>query len=231
MTKKKFTLILDTETSCDERAADFAAIVVDRTGTIHAQCAVLVAGVYGSVELFHNSDDGLWGSAGLIKRKQAYAEMLNSGVRMLASPLAINRWLDKAIGTYNPEVTAYNFDFDRRICENTGIDLSGFKNSFCLWQAAVGNICDTKAYRQFALEHHLFNPPTDKGNMTFRTDAEAVAGFVKGSLEKEPHTALIDCTDFERPILTHILRRKHWRDNMIKYSWSAHQVRDHFKAK
>ena len=53
-------------------------------------------------------------------------------------------------------LTAYNLAFDKSKCLNTGIDLSGFNSEFCLWQAAVGNICNTKKFRQFALSNHAF---------------------------------------------------------------------------
>jgi len=141
MAKKQFFAILDTETTISDTVADFAIIIVDREGKIHNQCAVLVAGHYGNHELFHDKNaNDIWGYAGLEKRKANYATMLESGSRMLASTNAINKWINQAIGKYNPSLTAYNLPFDLAKCENTGIDLSGFNSRFCLWQAAIGNI-------------------------------------------------------------------------------------------
>lgn len=156
--------------------------------------------------------------------------MLNAGSRMLASVTAINRWLEKAAAKYSPELFAYNLAFDVAKCGNTGIDLNIFPNRFCLWHAAAGNICQTKAYREFILNNHLFNTPTDKGNMTFRTDAEAVTGFLNGEMQTEPHTSLEDLLGFELPVFKHVLTKRGWRDKMTPYNWKAFQVKDHFKA-
>lgn len=232
MAKKQFWAILDTETTMENTVADFAIVICDREGTIYNSCAVLVKGHFGVIELFHDKNvNDIWGYAGLERRKNNYNEMLNSGSRMLASVNAINRWIQQAIGKYNPELTAYNLAFDLDKCNNTGIDLSQFKNSFCLWQAAVGNICNSKKYKQFALENHGFNSVTEQGNMTFKTNAEMVCGFIKGEFKTEPHTALEDARDFELPILREILRKKNWRSKITPYNWREFQVKDHFVAK
>ena len=231
MAKKQFFAILDTETTIENTVADFAVIIVDRQGKIHNQCAVLINGHYGNFELFHDKKaNDIWGYAGLEKRKNNYVKMLDSGVRMLASVNAVNRWINQAIGKYDPILTAYNLAFDKDKCQNTGIDLSGFSNSFCLWQAAVGNICNKKQYRQFVLDNHLFNKPTVNGNMTFSTTAETVCGFINNQMIIEPHTALEDARDFELPILTNIIKKRNWQDNIKPYNWQDFQVKNHFVA-
>ena len=232
MAKKQFFAILDTETTISDTVADFAIIIVDREGKIHNQCAVLVAGHYGNHELFHDKNaNDIWGYAGLEKRKANYATMLESGSRMLASTNAINKWINQAIGKYNPSLTAYNLAFDLAKCANTDIDLSGFNSKFCLWQAAVGNICNKKAFKQFALDNHAFNNATKLGNMTFKTNAEIVCGFITNNFIEEPHTALEDARDFELPILTTIIKKRNWRDNITPYAWQDYQVKNHFTAK
>lgn len=231
MTKKQFFLVVDTETTITDKVADFGAVIVDRTGKIHAQCGVMVQGVFGVDSLFYDKNaDGIWAQTSVERRTGAYTKMLNEGTRMLASVSAINRWLEKAAGKYNPELTAYNLPFDVSKCGNTGIDLSMFDRRFCMWAAAVGNICNKKAYRQFVLDNHRFNTPTDKGNMTFKTDAETVTGFLSGQMTEEPHTSVEDIIGYEVPTLTHIVKLKGWRDKMVAYNWRSHQVKDHFKA-
>lgn len=231
MAKKQYWAILDTETTISDTVADIGIVICDRNGTVINQMAVLVNGHYGTHELFHDKNaNDIWGYAGLNRRKQAYSNMLETGTRMLASVNAVNLWIQKAIGKYNPTLTAYNLAFDVSKCGNTGIDLNGFQSRFCLWQAAVGNICNTKAYKQFVLENHLFNNPTEKGNMTFKTNAEVVCGFISGTLIDEPHTALEDALNFELPILTHILKKKDWKTKITPYDWNAFQVRNHFKV-
>lgn len=232
MAKKQFYAILDTETTMANTVADFAIIIVDRAGVIHNQCAVLINGHYGNFELFHDkAANDIWGYAGLEKRKANYVKMLDSGIRMLASVNAVNKWINQAVGKYNPILTAYNLAFDKDKCKNTEIDLSVFTSEFCLWGAAVGNVCNTKHYKQFVLDNHLFNKPTAKGNMTFSTTAESVCGFIKGGFEIEPHTALEDARDFELPILQKIITKKDWKNKITPYVWNQHQVKDHFSAK
>lgn len=232
MAKKQFFAILDTETTMENTVADFAIIIVDREGKIYNQCAVMVKDHYSTFELFHDKKaNDIWGYGGLERRKNNYVEMLNSGRRMLASVNAINKWIQQAIGKYDPALTAYNLAFDKDKCSKTGIDLSGFSSEFCLWHAAVGNICDSKKYRQFVIDNHAFNNATQHGNMTFKTNAEVVCGFLKGEIIDEPHTALEDARDFESPILQAILKKKNWRDNIKAYSWRDFQVKNNFVAK
>lgn len=232
MAKKQYFAILDTETTMENTVADLGIVICDREGRIYNQCAVLVNGHYGTFELFHDKHaNDIWGYEGLRKREQAYTNMLDSGVRMLASVNAINKWIQQAIGKYNPELTAYNLAFDLDKCEKTGIDLSGFANKFCLWQASVGNICKTKKYKQFVLDQHGFNNVTQHGNMTMKTNAEMVCGFIQGEFKIEPHTALEDARDFELPILREILKKKGWREKITPYNWREFQTKNHFVAK
>lgn len=231
MAKKQYFLIVDTETTITDKVVDFGAVICDRQGKIFAQCGVLVNGVFGVDPLFYDtSSDSIWSKASIERRMGNYTSMLDNGTRMLAGVNAINRWLEKAAGKYNPELTAYNLAFDSSKCQNTGIDLNMFSNRFCLWGAAVGNICQTKAYKQFVLENHLFNNVTAKGNMTFSTTAEAVTGFLTGQMTDEPHTSIEDIIGYELPTLVHIAKKKNWRENITPYSWNAFQVKNHFKV-
>ena len=232
MAKKQFFAILDTETTINDTVADFAIIIVDREGTIYNQCAVLIKNHYDKMELFHDKNaNDIWGYEGLRKREQNYIQMLDNGTRMLASVNAVNKWINQAIGKYNPTLTAYNLAFDKSKCLNTGIDLSGFNSEFCLWQAAIGNICNKKPFKQFALDNHAFNNVTAHGNMTFKTNAEIVCGFINGEFKTEPHTALEDARDFELPILVNILKKRDWREKIKAYNWRDFQVKDNFQAK
>lgn len=228
---KQYFLVVDTETTIDDTVADFAAVVIDRKGVIQTRMAVLVRGHYDTRDLFYipNTNNG-WSKSHAESKRVMYDSMLESGARIMASVSAINNWLNKALGKYNPTLTAYNLSFDVEKSRNTGIDLDIFNSRFCLWQAAVGNICNRKSFRQFCLDNHRFNKPTDKGNMTFQTNAEVVAGYLAGVMNAEPHTALEDILDFEIPILTHIVKKHNWKTKIIPYNYRNHQVRDNFKA-
>ncbi len=191
----------------------------------------MVQNVFGVDELFYDRNNaGIWSQASVTRRMDNYNNMLTNGTRMLASVNAINRWLEKAAGKYNPELTAYNLAFDKSKCQNTGIDLNMFTNSFCLWAASVGNICNTKAYRKFVLDNHLFNKVTEKGNMTFSTTAEAVTGYLSGQMTDEPHTSLEDIIGYELPTLVHIMKKRGWKEKITPYSWHDFQVKNNFCA-
>lgn len=232
MPKKQHFLILDTETTITDKVADFGAVVCDRHGNIVTQCGVLVQSVFAVDSLFYNKETAsIWSAANVSKRMDNYNVMLESGSRMLASVNAVNRWLEKVAGKYNPTLTAYNLAFDASKCANTGIDLNMFANRFCLWGAAVGLICQTKQYRQFALDNHLFNTRTEHGNMTYSTTAESVTGFLSGQLTDEPHTSIEDIIGYELPTLVHILKKRDWKEKVMPYNWKAFQVKNHFEAK
>lgn len=224
-------LIVDTESTMESTAADFAAVVVDRKGNIESHFAALVLGEYDKKELFHNQDKkGTWAGSRLAARRAAYDDMLNDGSRVLMTPGAINARLVQMLVDFRPELTAYNLEFDMRISRATGINLTIFEKRFCLWQAAVGTVCKTKSYKRFVLQNHLFNPPTNSGSMSWRTDAEAVGGYANGGMGTEPHTSLEDITGWEIPILTEVVKTKNWRDKLTRYAWQHHQVKDHFKV-
>ena len=246
MAKKLFYIIIDSETTqpnaktnLPAKVADFSAVIVDKKGEIYNKCAVLVKGIYDNVEtpLYYSSADtsGIWSKAGQDIRYKRYNEMLNSGSRMLASVNAINRWLSQAVGKYNPILTAYNLAFDIDKCNNSGIDLTGFKNSFCLWYAAQAKWGHTKNYKQFILDTHSFRPRTELGNMSYITNAEIMARFVLGNpeLPDEPHTALEDVIYYELPILIKLVNstKKEFYLNPPAYNWHDYQVKDHFKPK
>lgn len=231
MAKKQFYAVLDSETTITDKVVDISIVICDRHGNIASQMAVLVRDIFGVDPLFYDKNaSGIWSQGSIDRRMDNYNSMLENGSRMLASKTAINLWIAKAIGKYNPILTAYNLAFDAGKAANTEIDLTGFQNRFCLWHAAAGNICLTKPYRQFVLDNHLFNKPTEKGNMTFRTDAEAVTGYLSGNMTDEPHTSLEDIIGYELPTLVHILKKRDWKDKIVPYNWRTFQVKNHFKA-
>ena len=236
MRTKKHFLILDTETTQTNLVADFGAIVVNRKGEILTQCAVLTAGIYNNAKdhpLFFTSDsDGIWSKKGKDKRYKNYDTMLNNGTRMLASVPAINRWLEKANAIYNPILTAYNLPFDLDKCRKTGIDLNIFSRSFCLWSATYSHLATKRKYKQFVIDNHLFNAPTELGNMTYKTNAETVARYLFGmELPNEPHTAIEDAIFYELPILQYLIRQRVDVFNVTPYNWRELQVKNHFKVK
>lgn len=232
MAKKQYYAIIDTETTIADTVADCAIVICDRNGVIYNQMAVIIKTEFENHSLFYDKNaKGLWSKEYAQFKHDKYIKMLESGSRMFASVNAINNWINLAIGKYNPILTAYNLPFDNAKCGNTNIDLSGFSDRFDLWGAAVGNICKTKQYRQFCLDNHLFNNATELGNMTYKTSAESVTGYLNGSMSDEPHTALEDIIGYELPVLKHIVNKKNWKEKVTPYNWREFQVKDSFVAK
>lgn len=238
MAKKQFFLIIDTETTQSDMVADFGAIVCDRKGRIYAQAAILVRDFFTDPDrhpLFHYSGqtDPIWGKANLPKRYASYQAQLENGSRALASVNAVNIWLNKALQTYNPTLTAYNIAFDAGKCANSGIDLTGFSSRFCLWHAAATKWGHCKAYREMVLETGAFNQMTQLGNWSYATNAEVMARFVLGNpaLPDEPHTAFEDALLYELPILTALVKdtpRKEYM-NPTPYDWRKFQVKEYYR--
>jgi hypothetical protein len=236
--KKDYYLIIDTETTMSEKVADFGAVVVDRKGNIQTQCGVLVNGVFGIDALFYingEKENSLWSKQGKDRRFDKYNEMLENGTRMLASVNAINNWLNRVAGKYNPILTAYNLPFDMDKCQKTGIDLTMFENSFCMWRVAFNKYAMTKSYKNFAMQIHAINPPTKKGNCSFQTNAEVMTKFVTNNPElvDEPHTALEDVIYYELLILKNMLKnmtKSELLENDLGFDWRKVQLKNHFKA-
>lgn len=237
--KKDYYLIIDTETTMSDKVADFGAVVVDRKGNIQAQCGVLINGVFGIDALFYiNGEDkkSLWSKQGKDRRFDKYNEMLENGSRMLASVNAVNRWLSNVAGKYNPILTAYNLPFDIDKCNKTGIDLTMFENSFCMWRVAFNKYAMTKAYKNFAMSIHAINPPTKLGNCSFQTNAEVMTKFITNDagMVDEPHTALEDIIYYELLILKSMTRqmpKSELLDSDLGFDWRKVQLKDHFTAK
>jgi hypothetical protein len=229
MAKAQYFLIVDTETTCESTVYDFAAVLVNRKGDIIKQCAVIVRESINTELFFDQKQDSHFSKKSLARRHAKYNKMLDSGSRMVASVNAINRWLDQVKTKYNPELTAYNLSFDMEKCRNTGIELDMFEKRFCLWHMACGHFAKTHKYRRFVLQNHLFNAPTEKGNMTYKTNAEVMCSFIQGyMLPAEPHTALEDIIGYELPTLLAIIKRDNWRDKSKPYNWADYQVKDNY---
>jgi len=236
--KKDYYLIIDTETTINDKVADFGAVVIDRQGNIQTQCGVLVNGVFGIDALFYIANEkekSLWSKQGKDRRFTKYNEMLENGTRMLASVNAINNWLNRVAGKYNPILTAIIYRSIWINVQKTGIDLTMFENSFCMWRVAFNKYAMTKSYKNFAMQCHAINPPTKFGNCSFQTNAEIMTKFVTNNPElvDEPHTALEDVIYYELLILKNMLKnmtKSELLENDLGFDWRKVQLKNHFKA-
>ena len=113
MSKKQFFAIIDTETTINDTVADCAIIICDREGVIYNQMAVLIKDHFDQFDLFYDKKaTGLWSIEYAKEKRIKYNKMLNDGLRVMASNNAVNKWINQAIGKYNPILTAYNLPFD-----------------------------------------------------------------------------------------------------------------------
>lgn len=218
--RRTYYIVIDSETSNKRRVVDFAAVICDRKGTIYNQCAILIGEVFHNEELFNGGSTGFFAAKNLEGRKENYLNMVENGQRLLGTVPAINRWLSLANKTYSPIATAYNWIFDEKVCENTGIDISIFDSNFCLWRESAHTFARTKKYLRFCLEHRYLTP-----KMNFLTNAEVMAHYLVGNDIPEPHTALEDILDYEIPVLVKWLKQKKGIKN-IPYSWRNYQLKD-----
>ena len=202
--KKHFYLIVDTETTKANTVADFGAVVMDRQGNIIEQFGVLLDGHFGELELFYDQTapaQSFWSTMQLHRRKKNYDDLLKNGQRSICSVALVNLWLARIKAQYNPLVTAYNLAFDLGKCRNTGIDLGIFENSFCLMKKAQKFFVN-QDYIDFCHENGFLTAKLKKPSTT----ADTMAKYILGTdLLDEPHTALEDARDYERPVLAALL--------------------------
>jgi hypothetical protein len=232
MARKKFFIVIDTETTQTGKVADFGAVVCDKQGNIHKEIGILTQffNDKDNHPLFHQGDF-LGGKANLPNRYKDYHAMLERGDRMLAHTNAINKWLARANAEYRPIATAYNKAFDWGKCADSGIDLAQFSESFCLWYAAAQKWGNSKGYLRFCLDNHFFGNRTKTGHMGMQTKADCVAKYLFPHLPDEPHTALEDARDYEVPILAALVKTTSPRVymNPEPYNYRNYALRDLFK--
>lgn len=200
---KHYYIIVDVETTGDDRVADFGAVVVDRKGNIIASLGILVDGIFGNAD-FH------WALGNPKLTKKKYDGMLATGQRAIASPAYINNWLREVNATYSPILTAYNIGFDWGKCRNTDIDLGIFSQRFDLMMAAKAMITNRDDYATACYDNDWF---TKGGKLSAKADH--VARFIDSTLPDEPHTALEDARDYENAILQFIIHHPTSRQQLL----------------
>ena len=203
ITLKHYYLIVDVETTSDDRVADFGAVVVDRKGNVAASLGVLIEGIFGEAD-FH------WALGNPKHTLRKYRGLVANGDRAIATPAYVNRWLAEMAATFSPILTAYNIGFDWAKCRNTGIDLGIFPRRFDLLQAAKTVIVSTDDYAKACHENDWF---TKGGKLSSKADH--VARFVDPTLPAEPHTALEDARDYEGAILAAIIAAPNSREKLV----------------
>ncbi len=211
--RKKYTLILDTETAggLDQKLIyDFGYVIADRQGNILFERSYLVKEIWEQKELIQSA---------------YYAEkipMYEKGVK--AKKFKVEKWYNireellNALDYFDKvdTIAAYNLGFDLDALSKTMAYITDneFKFFFpkkysnklkrvCIWTLACQLLFPQKSYINFAIKNNLFSA---KGN--FLTNAEVAYSYITDNNNyKEHHTALED-VKIELEILTRCLRQK-----------------------
>ncbi len=207
MSRKKYYMILDTETSSDARVVyDIAYTIIDRKGNIVEQANYLVKEWMEHPFLTCILANDKYSAR---KYEQFYAERYANEKKMVLPFLEIRRRIRKAVREWDCIVMAYNVEFDytalNRMADALG-KKSFFTKSTEIWdlqRIALYILCDSNRYTRFCDEHKIF---TDNGNR--QCGAEAVYRYITKDAEfKEAHTALAD-TEIEAEIFIACVNRR-----------------------
>ena len=205
MTRKKYYMILDTETTSNAQTVyDIGYTIIDRKGSIIEQANYLVKEI-----IEHPFLRGILQRDKFSARKyrETYAALYNEK-KMVLPFLTIRQNIRRAIRNYDCVVVAYNAKFDFQALTNMAQDLG--KDSFFtkktqiwdLWNIALHTLCDSRNYTRFCDAHEFV---TDKGHR--KSSAEVVYRYLTNNLAfEEAHTALAD-TEIEAAILLACLKR------------------------
>lgn len=205
MTRKKYYMVLDTETTSNAQTVyDIAYTIVDRKGNIIEQANYLVKEIIEHPFLRGILQRDKFSAT---KYRNTYAEMYTQ--KNIVKPfLEIRRAIRAVVRKYNCPVIAYNVNFDYKALTNMAQDL-GKKSFFTtetqiwdLWNIALYTLCDSKNYVKFCDEHRFVN---ERGNR--QTTAESVYRYITKNINfEEAHTALAD-TEIEAEILLACFKR------------------------
>lgn len=205
MSRKKYYMILDTETTSNAKIVyDVAYTIVDRKGNIIEQANYLVKEIIEHPFLRGILQRDKFSAT---KYQNTYAEMYTRKA-MVKPFLDIRRTIRRVIREYNCPVIAYNVGFDQKALNDMAKDL-GKKSFFTaktkiwdLWNIALHTLCDSRNYVTFCDKHGFVKP---NGNR--QSTAESVFCYIsKDPTFKEAHTALAD-TEIEAQILLACLKR------------------------
>ena len=205
MTRKKYYMILDTETTSNAKMVyDIAYTIIDRKGNIIEQANYLVKEIIEHPFLLGILQRDKFSAR---KYRETYATLYNEK-KMVLPFLTVRQNIRRAIRKYNCPVIAYNMEFDYTALTDMAKDLgkkSFFTNNTQIWDLqtmALHTLCDSCLYSVFCDKHKLF---TDSGNR--KCSAESIYCYITNNPRfKEAHTALAD-TEIEAEIFIACVKR------------------------
>ena len=208
MAKKKYYLVLDTETanSVEEPLPyDIGWAICDRKGNIYEKKS------YVCIEVFLDMKD-LMVSAYYAEKIPNYWDDIKAGKRILTGMWNIRREMIKDIKKYKVSaVCAYNMGFDKRALNNLirYVSKSWMRWWFpfgteynCIWNMACNAILNRTTYIKFAVKNGLIS---DANNIF--TSAECAYRYITDSIDfVESHTGLED-VEIEVEIMAECFRQ------------------------
>lgn len=194
MAKKKYFIVLDTETCNTVEQPlpyDIGWVICDKWGHIFEERSFVVA------ETFLDMKD-VMKSAYYAEKIPQYWEDIKSGKRIIKPMWTIRKQLVKDMQKYNTKlVGAYNVGFDRRALSNLMRYVSKSwarwffpfgTEYFDIWNMSCSMLLNTRTYIKFALENGLVS---DADNI--QTSAECAYKFItKDVTFTEEHKGLED---------------------------------------
>lgn len=208
MAKKKYYLVLDTETanSIEEPLPyDIGWAICDRKGNIYEKKS------YVCTEVFLDMKD-LMVSAYYAEKIPNYWDDIKAGKRILTGMWNIRREMIKDMKKYKVSaVCAYNMGFDKRALNNLVRYVSKswmrwwfpFGTEYnCIWNMACNAILNRTTYIKFAVKNGLIS---DANNIF--TSAECAYRYITDSIDfVESHTGLED-VEIEVEIMAECFRQ------------------------
>lgn len=206
MAKKKYYLVLDTETASNASLVyDIGYTLVDRKGNVVKQANFIVKDFFDHPFLTGLLERDLYSRK---KYRTFYKQHIDTHQEMVQSFKTIRAHIRRVIDKYNAIVVAYNASFDvdalTKMSNDYGMKtfFKGNTEIWDLWNVALSVLVNSRNYQKFCLENNFVS---EKGNL--RTSAEVVYRYISKDVEfEEAHTALAD-TEIEAAILNACLKR------------------------
>ena len=199
MAVSKHFLLVDTETTNKRYCLDVGLYIIDSKGKIIYQKHIVVAEI-ARYPLFSSKSDPNYSSRNQFYKKLRMLESLHYEKMKIEGINELFRYLNDK---FDLTLCAYNVSFDYGALKKTGIDISIFKESFCLYQHAKQVLGKMPSYTKFCLENGYI---TKTGKLSFT--AETVGKFIYNDKNfNEKHTSYEDLK-LERDIFEYLARQK-----------------------
>lgn len=225
MNKRKYFLILDTET-CGELESplvyDCGAQIRDLSGNVYESGSWVIYDIYVK-------ERELMKSAYYSKKLPDYEKDLAAGRRKMVKFYTMRTIIMEWFNKYNIEaICAYNTQFDVNALNNTQSYLTDGRYKYFfpygtkfidIWNMASSSFFQTAAYYNYAYENNFVS---GVGNV--RTNAEVAYGFITGQANfEESHTALED-VEIEAEIFLYCWKKTKPCDRVItNHPWRKPQ--------